>query len=82
MHVPALRDLSVGRKLTFLVAFFLVALSGMLLLNFKSNQEEDDAQAVARAKARELAFIKKQADYVGEYGHKKEYDLKTGRVQE
>ena len=54
----------------------------MLLLNFKTNQEEDDAQAVARAKARELAFIKKQADYVGEYGHKKEYDLKTGRVQE
>ena len=27
MHVPALRDLSVGRKLTFLVAFFLVALT-------------------------------------------------------
>ncbi|MDM1292573.1 hypothetical protein [Acinetobacter indicus] len=60
--------------------FFLVALSGMLLLNCKSNQEE--AQAVARAKARELVFIKKQADYVGEHGHKKEYDLKTGRVQE
>ncbi|MFW2068144.1 hypothetical protein ACG9ZB_17010, partial [Acinetobacter johnsonii] len=64
------------------LAFFLVALSGMLLLNFKSNQEEDDAQAVASAKARELSFIKKQADFVGEYGHKKEYDLKTGRVQE
>ena len=27
MHVPALRDLSVGRKLTFLVAFFLIALT-------------------------------------------------------
>ena len=27
MHVPALRDLSVGRKLTFLVIFFLVALT-------------------------------------------------------
>lgn len=63
------------------LAFFLVAMTGMLLLNCKSNQE-DDADSIARAKARELAFIKKQADYVSEHGHKKNYDLKTGRVQE
>ncbi len=64
------------------VAFFLVVLCGVSLLNCMSNREQVDQESIARAEQRERDFIQRQADYVEKHGHSKHYSLKDGRVYE
>lgn len=65
------------------LAFFLVVLCCVSLLNCMSNREPRANQgSIARAEQRELEFIQKQAEYVKAHGHSKYYSLKDGRVYE
>ena len=65
------------------VAFFLVVLCGVSLLNCMSNREpQADQASIARAEKREAEFMQRQADYVAEHGHSKHYSLKDGKVYE
>ena len=64
------------------VAFFLVVLCGVSLLNCMSNREQVDQESIARAEQRERDFIQRQADYVEKHGNSKHYSLKDGRVYE
>ena len=62
------------------VAFFLVVLCGVSLLNCMSNREQVDQESIARAEQRERDFMQKQAEYVKEHGYSKHYSLRDGRV--
>lgn len=64
------------------VAFFLVVLCGVSLLNCMSNREQADQDSISRAEQREREFMQRQADYVAEHGHGKHYNLQNGRVYE
>ena len=64
------------------VAFFLVVLCGVSLLNCMSNREQADQDSIVRAEQREADFMQKRADYIKENGHDKHYNLKDGRVYE
>lgn len=65
------------------VAFFLVVLCGVSLINCMSNREpQADQDSIARAEKREADFMQKRAEYVAEHGHGKRYSLKDSRVYE
>ena len=65
------------------VAFFLVVLCGVSLLNCKSKEpSQADQDSIARAEQREAEFMQLQANYVAEHGHTKHYSLKDGKVYE
>ena len=65
------------------IAFFLVVLCCVSLLNCMSNREPQvDQDSLARAEQRERDFMQRQAEYVAEHGHSKHYSLKDGRVYE
>lgn len=65
------------------LAFFLVVLCGVGVLNCKSNiNPQVDQDSMARAEQREIEFMQRQAEYVKEQGHSKHYNLKDGRVYE
>lgn len=68
------------------LVFFLILVSTVALINipklFGSSYGKEEAEAISHAKARELTFIKKQAEYYNEHGHKKKYEAKTGKVYE
>jgi hypothetical protein len=65
------------------IAFFLVVLCGVSLLNCMSHTEPQvDQDSLARAEQRERDFMQRQAEYVAEHGHSKHYSLKDGRVYE
>ena len=65
------------------VAFFLVVLCGVSLLNCMSNREpQADQDSISRAEQREREFMQRQADYVAEHGHGKHYNLQNGRIYE
>lgn len=65
------------------VAFFLVVLCGVSLLNCMSNREpQADQDSISKAEQREADFMQKKADYIKENGHDKHYNLKDGRVYE
>ena len=65
------------------IAFFLVVLCGISLLNCKSKEpSQADQDSITRAEQHEHAFMQRQAEYVKEHGHNKHYSLKDGRVYE
>ena len=65
------------------IAFFLVVLCGVSLLNCISNREpQADQDSISKAEQREADFMQKRADYIKENGHDKHYNLKDGRVYE
>ena len=65
------------------IAFFLVVLCGISLLNCKSKEpSQADQDSITRAEQHEHAFMQRQAEYVKEHGHSKHYNLKDGRVYE
>ena len=65
------------------VAFFLVVLCGVSLLNCMSNREpQADQDSIARAEKREADFMQKQAEYIKKNGHDKHYNLQNGRIYE
>ena len=65
------------------IAFFLVVLCGISLLNCKSKEpSQADQDSISRAEQREADFMQKRADYIKENGHDKHYNLKDGRVYE
>ena len=64
------------------VAFFLVVLCGVSLLNCMSSREQADQDSTARAEQREREIMQRQAEYVKEHGHGKHYSLKDGKVYE
>ena len=65
------------------IAFFLVVLCGVSLINCMSNREpQADQDSIARAEQREREFMQRQADYIAENGHSKHYSLKDGKVYE
>ena len=65
------------------LAFFLVVLCGVGVLNCKSSREpQADQDSILRAEQRERDFMQRQAEYVKEHGHSKHYSLKDGKVYE
>lgn len=65
------------------IAFFLVVLCGVSLLNCMSNREpQADQDSIIRAEQREREFMQRQAEYVKEHGHTKHYNLQNGKVYE
>ena len=65
------------------IAFFLVVLCGISLLNCKSKEpSQADQDSITRAEQHEHAFMQRQAEYVKEHGHSKHYSLKDGKVYE
>ena len=65
------------------VAFFLVVLCGVSLLNCMSNREpQADQDSISRAEQREADFMQKRAEYIKENGHDKHYNMQNGRVYE
>ena len=65
------------------IAFFLVVLCGISLLNCKSKEpSQADQDSITRAEQHEHAFMQRQAEYVKEDGHSKHYNLQNGRVYE
>jgi hypothetical protein len=64
------------------IAFFLVVLCGVSLLNCMSSREQADQESIARAEQRERDFMQRQAEYVKEHGHGKHYNMQNGRVYE
>jgi hypothetical protein len=65
------------------IAFFLVVLCGISLLNCKSKEpSQADQDSITRAEQHEHAFMQRQAEYVKEHGHSKHYNLQNGRVYE
>lgn len=65
------------------LAFFLVVLCGVSLLNCKSNKQQEVAQdSITRAEQRDHDFMQRQAEYVKEHGHRKHYNLQDGKVYE
>ena len=65
------------------VAFFLVVLCGVSLLNCMSNREpQADQDSISRAEQREADFMEKRAKYIEEHGHDKHYNMQNGRVYE
>ena len=65
------------------IAFFLVVLCGVSLLNCMSNREpQADQDSISRAEQREREFMQRQAEYVKEHGHGKHYNMQNGRVYE
>jgi hypothetical protein len=65
------------------IAFFLVVLCGVSLLNCISNREpQADQDSISNAEQREADFMQKRADYIKEHGHDKHYNLQSGRVYE
>ena len=65
------------------IAFFLVVLCGVSLINCMSNREPQAEQdSISRAEQREREFMQRQAEYVKEHGHGKHYNMQNGRVYE
>ena len=65
------------------IAFFLVVLCGISLLNCKSKEpSQADQDSITTAEQHEHAFMQRQAEYVKEHGHSKHYNLQNGRVYE
>ena len=65
------------------VAFFLVVLCGVSILNCMSNREPQAEQdSIARAEKREADFMQKRAEYVAEHEHDKHYNMQNGRDYE
>lgn len=65
------------------VAFFLVVLCGVSLINCMSKApSQADQDNMTRAEQRELEFMQRQAEYVKEHGHSKHYNMQNGRVYE
>lgn len=65
------------------IAFFLVVLCGISLLNCKSKEpSQADQDSITRAEQHEHAFMQRQAEYVKEHGHRKHYNLQDGKVYE
>ena len=65
------------------VAFFLVVLCGVSLLNCKSKEpSQADQDSISRAEQREADFMEKRAKYIEEHGHDKHYNMQNGRVYE
>jgi len=65
------------------IAFFLVVLCGISLLNCKSKEpSQADQDSITRAEQHEHAFMQRQAEYVKEHGHSKHYNLQNGRIYE
>ena len=62
------------------VAFFLVVLCGVSLLNCMSNREQADQDSIVRAEQREADFMQKRAKYIEEHGYSKHYSLRDVRV--
>ena len=60
------------------VAFFLVVLCGVSLLNCMSNREQVDQESIARAEQREREFIQKRDAYIKEHGHVPSSEMKLG----
>ena len=65
------------------LAFFLVVLCGVGVLNCKSSREpQADQDSISRAEQREADFMQKRAEYIKENGHDKHYNMQNGRVYE
>ena len=65
------------------VAFFLVVLCGVSLINCMSNREpQADQDSIVRAEKREADFMQKRAEYIKQNGHDKHYNMQNGRVYE
>ncbi len=65
------------------IAFFLVVLRGVSLLNCISNREpQADQDSISKAEQREADFMRKRAEYIKENGHDKHYNMQNGRVYE
>ena len=65
------------------IAFFLVVLCGVSLLNCISNREpQADQDSISKAEQREADFMQKRAEYIKENGHDKHYNMQNGRVYE
>ena len=65
------------------IAFFLVVLCGVSLINCMSNREpQADQDSIARAEKREADFMQKRAEYIKKNGHDKHYNLQNGRIYE
>ena len=65
------------------IAFFLVVLCGVSLLNCISNREpQADQDSISKAEQREADFMQKRADYIKENGHDKHYNIQNGKVYE
>ncbi len=65
------------------IAFFLVVLCGVSLLNCISNREpQADQDSISKAEQREADFMRKRAEYIKENGHDKHYNMQNGRVYE
>lgn len=61
------------------IAFFLVVLCGVSLLNCMSNREpQADQDSTARAEQREAEFMQKRVDYVAEHGHVHPSEMQRG----
>ena len=52
------------------IAFFLVVLCGVSLINCMSNREpQADQDSITRAEQREAEFMQKRAEYIEKHGH-------------
>ena len=61
------------------LAFFLVVLCGISLLNCKSKEpSQADQDSITRAEQREADFMQRRAEYIKEYGHVPPSEMERG----
>ena len=63
------------------VAFFLVVLCGVSLLNCMPKEKpisKEDQEAIARAEIRYKAFQERRAEYIREHGHVPPHEMQNG----
>lgn len=61
------------------LAFFLVVLCGVGLLNCKSSEvPQADQETIARVEQREAEFMQKRGDYIKEHGHAHPSEMRNG----
>jgi hypothetical protein len=65
------------------IAFFLVVLCGVSLINCMSKEpSQADQDSISKAEHREADFMQKRAEYIKENGHDKHYNIQNGKVYE